>query len=80
MFSSPFIWFIGLTITVPKRYGIISKPFFEKICTYILFLYVFPIFGICAKKAILATVTAQIIGTVLFHLQHSVNTPYREHK
>ena len=80
IFTAPFIWFFGLLITVGKRYGVLSKPFFEKICSYILFLYVFPIFGIPFMLSVVTVYLGQVIGTFLFHLQHSVNTPYRQRK
>jgi hypothetical protein len=38
---------------------------------------IMPVFGISGIKIFLATYLAQVIGTVLFHLQHSVNLPYR---
>ena len=80
LFTSPLVWFVGLHITVAKRYGILSKPFFEKICSSLLCFYVFPIFGIPGWKVFLGTIAAQILGTILFHLQHSVNIPYRKRK
>ena len=43
-------------------------------------IWLIPILGIPPVKFFLLQVVSMIIGTVLFHLQHSVNTSYRERK
>jgi uncharacterized membrane protein YjjP (DUF1212 family) len=62
---------------VAKRYGILSLTFLEKVMSVVLFTWIFPMFGIPALKMWISVIAGQIIGTILFHLQHSVNLAYR---
>ncbi len=78
LFSAPYVWFVGLFYTVAKRYGVFSWTFLEKIISVVLYTWIFPLFGIPAWKMWVSIIAAEIIGTILFHLQHSVNTPYRQ--
>lgn len=80
LFTSPLVWFVGLIITVAKRYGVFSKPFAAKVSSFIATFCIFPLFGVPGYKIMLSTIVAQILGTVLFHLQHSVNVAYRKRK
>lgn len=57
-----------------------SKAFGEKIMSLIFVFFICPAFGIPLLKIALSTYAAQVIGTILFHLQHSVNLPYRQRK
>lgn len=78
--SVPYVWFIGNFYTVGKRYGIFSMSMLEKITSVVLYTWLFPIVGVPAWKMWLSIYFSSILGTVLFHLQHSVNLPYRERK
>lgn len=77
-FTAPLVWFVGLVFTVPKRYGVFSLTFLEKLMSIVIYTWVCPLFGIPALKMWLSIIFAQILGTILFHLQHSVNLAYRE--
>lgn len=77
-FTTPLVWFVGLAFTVPKRYGVFSLTFLEKLMSIVVFTWVFPLVGIPALNMWLSIIFAQILGTILFHLQHSVNLAYRE--
>lgn len=78
--SLPFVWFIGLIYVTAKRYGVLSLTFFEKVMSVVGFSFILPYFGIPAFEMWLSVYIAQMIGTILFHLQHSVNLPYRARK
>lgn len=80
-FSTPLLWF-GLMIgVVAKRYGVFSKAFLERICSVLYHLVIYKIFGLeLSIGHALSIYFGLIIGVILFHLQHSVNTPYRERK
>lgn len=74
------MWFFGLFYVVAKRYGVFSFSFFEKILSIVLFVWVLPAFGIPAYELWIADYLTQVLGTVVFHMEHSVNPPYRQHK
>lgn len=74
------LWFAGILFNCAKRYGILSVAVFEKILSVVVYYWVFDWLGFPALEMYLSFHVAAIIGTVLFHLQHSVNVPYREHK
>ena len=74
------MWFVGLYYVVAKRYGVFSKAFAEKIMSMVLVFFILPALGLPIIKVLLSTYLAQVAGTILFHLQHSVNLPYRERK
>jgi omega-6 fatty acid desaturase (delta-12 desaturase) len=80
LFSAPYVWFVALFYTVAKRYGILSLTFLEKVMSVVLYTWIFPIFGISAWKMWISVILTDVIGTILFHLQHSVNSPYRQRK
>ena len=65
---------------IAKRYGILSKPFFEKIASLALVFFIFPLLGVSALNFSISIWGTNLIGTILFHLQHSVNLPYRKRK
>jgi omega-6 fatty acid desaturase (delta-12 desaturase) len=75
--TTPFVWFIGLFYTVGKRYGVFSMTFLEKVLAFAFLTWIGPLIGIPAFEAWLSFYFASILGTILFHLQHSVNVPYR---
>ena len=80
LFTAPFVWFFGTIYVVGRRYGVISKPFFEKIASLALVFFIFPLLGVSALNFSISIWGTNLIGTILFHLQHSVNLPYRKHK
>jgi hypothetical protein len=46
----------------------------------LLYFWIFDMIGLPKLNMYLSLHIAQAIGTILFHLQHSVNMPYREHQ
>ncbi len=79
-FTIPMVWFIGLFPTVAKRYGVFSMSFLEKIASFVLYTCIMPLSGASVVNVWISMILSQIIGTILFHLQHSVNLPYRQRK
>ncbi len=79
-FSVPFIWFIGIFYSIAKRYGWNSLTFLEKSLSVITYTFLMPLVGVPAWKMWLSIYCSSILGNILFHLQHSVNTPYRKRK
>jgi len=75
--SVPFVWYLALHFVIVKRYGFFSWPFCEKICSAILYLFLLPQLGFSVVGICLGNYFGLIIGTIIFHLQHSVNQPYR---
>jgi len=77
----PLLWFVGLIYVVAKRYGIFSRAFFDKFCAVSFHFVIGYIFGVeVGILSFLPPYLGCILGTILFHLQHSVNLPYRQHK
>lgn len=76
-FSVPFAWFVGVFYLVVKRYGVFSMTFLEKTLSVVIYTCLLPMIGIPAWKIWLSIYCSSIIGNILFHLQHSVNLPYR---
>ena len=74
------LWFFGIFFNCLKRYGAFSSAVIEKILSVVVYYWVFDWLGFPVLEMYLSLHAAQLIGTVLFHLQHSVNVPYREHK
>lgn len=68
----PVYWIILMPIFNLYNYGLFSLTILCRILTIILYLYFIP-------NAIISGYIAIIIGGILFHLQHSVNIPYRRH-
>lgn len=54
--------------------------FLEKILSVVIYIWVFPLIGLPSFEMCASIVAAEIIGTILFHLQHSVNVAYRQRK
>lgn len=79
-FSVPFAWFVGVFYLAFKRYGVFSMTFLEKTLSVVSYIWLLPMIGIPAWKMWLAIYCSSIMGNILFHLQHSVNLPYRERK
>ena len=46
----------------------------------VLYTWILPLFGISSWKLWASVILTDVIGTILFHLQHSVNSPYRSRK
>ncbi len=80
LITVPFVWFVLVFPTVAKRYGIFSMTYLEKILSVVLYTWIFPLFGVSALNMWLSMTVSTVIGTGLFHLQHSVNLPYRKRK
>jgi len=78
--TAPFVWFVGLFYGISRKEGIISASFIEKMLSVVIFTWVCPLFGISALGMWITVYMTNIMGTMLFHLQHSVNLPYRERK
>lgn len=77
----PFVWFVGLFYVTAKRYGVFSLTFLEKILSVVVYTWIMPfVFGVPALKMWASIYFANIVGTILFHLQHSVNIAYRQHQ
>lgn len=74
------VWFVLQFIVVARRYKVWSLTFLEKCIAMVVTFGVVPLFGVPVFKFCFFHVFAEVIGTVLFHLQHSVNQPYRERK
>ena len=79
-FTNQALWLFGILANCIKRYGLFSASVMEKILGVIVYVWVFDWLGLPALKMALSLYAAQAIGTIMFHLQHSVNVPYREHK
>ena len=76
----PFIWFIGLVAVVAKRYGVFSKTMLEKLVSLTLYIYVLPKLGVSPYALWFTIYLGEVVGTIVFHLQHGVNMPYRQKK
>jgi len=77
----PFFWFFGLYYVIIKRYGIFSTSMFEKTMSFILYSIIFPkVFGVPAFEMWVTMYFSTVLAIIIFHLEHSVNTPYRETK
>jgi acyl-lipid omega-6 desaturase (Delta-12 desaturase) len=74
----PLVWFVLTFYSVAKRYGLLSLTFLEKVMSVVVFTWVVPLLGVSALKMWVSIYLSSIMGTVLFHLQHSVNVAYRE--
>lgn len=78
LFTIPFVWFIGLYFIIPRRYGVFSKTFLDKILATVLYLFVFPYLGLPSLKLFISLYVTAVLSIILFHLEHGVNVPYRE--
>jgi hypothetical protein len=78
--SVPLVWFVGLFYIVPKRYGFISWSNLEQILSAVLWFWFLPSLGIPVFELWLTNYLSQVLGTVIFHMGHSINKPYRQHK
>jgi acyl-lipid omega-6 desaturase (Delta-12 desaturase) len=79
LFTVQYLWFAGVIYTSIKKYGLFSISIFEKFLSVLVF-YIYWIYDMPVLELYLSLHMAQAFGTSLFHLQHSVNAPYREHK
>ena len=75
--SSPLVWFGLLFVSIVKRYGVFSIEFAQKILSIVIFTWVCPLFGISSLFMWISIYFTNILGTMLFHIQHAVNSPYR---
>ena len=78
LFTSQFLWFFGLIFGIAYQYGVFSKPFLHKILSLMFYFCVLPLAGVPVVKMCISIYAAVLIGTIMFHLQHSVNIPYRK--
>lgn len=78
--TAQLLWFIGVIFNIVKRYGIFSAAVLEKTLSFVVYFWLFGWLGLPAFEMFLCTYVTVTIGTMLFHLQHSVNLPYRQHK
>lgn len=78
LFTSQFSWFVGLIFAIAYQCGIYSKAFAQKLFSLLFYFYLLPLAGVPVLKICIAVYAAVMIGTIMFHLQHSVNIPYRK--
>jgi hypothetical protein len=71
------VWFFGVTANCIKKYGLFSAAIFDKIMSVVL-IYIYYLAGLPAFELYMSAHVGMGLGTVLFHLQHAVNLPYRE--
>jgi fatty acid desaturase len=77
LFTIQYVWFFAVGYNCIKKYGLFSQAVLDKILSVVLYFYIFDLLGLTVLKMYLSLHFAQCIGTILFHLQHSVNIPYR---
>ena len=77
LFTSQFSWFVGLIFAIAYQQGVFSKVFLQKLFSLLFYFYLLPLAGVPVIKICIAVYAAVMIGTIMFHLQHSVNIPYR---
>lgn len=80
IFTAPYAWFVGLLFNNIKRYGLFTSVTFEKVISIISYTFLPGLLGVSAWKMWVSVYCTDLIGTALFHLQHSVNVPYRQRK
>ena len=80
LFTIQYVWFAVVGYNCVRKYGLFSSPVLEKIISVVLYFYIFGLLGLPVLKMYLSLHFAQALGTIMFHLQHSVNIPYRERK
>ena len=76
----PFAWNIGTLFLFIKRYGLISKVTTQKLMSYVLYIFLNQVFNVPLFELCFSIYFASLVGGILFHLQHSVNVPYRKHQ
>ena len=75
--SAEYIWTFGVLYIAIKKYGLFSSACLEKLAAMGSF-YVFWLLDLPILEMYVCLHMAELLGNVLFHLQHSVNMPYRE--
>ena len=73
------VWHFGVFGNCIKKYGLFSVAVLSKICSYLIFVMYYYL-GLPVFELYMCVHLAMAFGSALFHLQHSVNLPYREHK
>ena len=72
--SSIFTWIFYDLFSSVKKYKIFSKVILSKLLSFIFYIFIAP------KELFVSFYLAIVMGFILFHLQHSVNDPYRKHE
>jgi acyl-lipid omega-6 desaturase (Delta-12 desaturase) len=72
-----YIWIAGVLYTCIRKYGLFSLAVFERIASYAVY-YPLYLMGLPVLPFYLSVHAAQGLGSVLFHLQHACNAPYRQ--
>ena len=78
--SIQLIWFLGVFVNCVRKNGMMSWTVAEKIVSLLLYACLFDFMGLPGWKMYWSLHIAMALGTILFHLQHSVNAPYRQHQ
>ena len=73
-------WSLGLFLNAIKRYGVFSLSFIERILSFVISFGLYSWLDWPVFELYLTLYLGQGFGSMLFHLQHSVNLPYRERK
>lgn len=73
------VWAFGVTYISIKKYGLFCQSVLSKALTFTIY-YLLWHYDLFFFEIYMSTHMAEAFGTVLFHLQHSVNAPYREHQ
>lgn len=73
LISLPLAWFIGLFYFIYRRSGIFNQLIFEKTLSIVAYIVIPSLFDISLVRAWLSVSVALIVGSIIFHLQHSVN-------
>jgi omega-6 fatty acid desaturase (delta-12 desaturase) len=74
----PFIWFFASTLPLIGRYGLVSREVLSRLLSFSVDWMVCSYFDVNPLGLCYARLVSAVIGGVLFHLQHSVNAPYRK--
>jgi omega-6 fatty acid desaturase (delta-12 desaturase) len=74
------VWYFGVFFNCIRRYGVLSSAVADKVISFAMYLFIFDWIGLPAWGMYWSLHISMSFGTILFHLQHSVNAPYREHQ
>ena len=75
--SVQLVWFFGVIGNCIKKYGLFSRAILDKILS-VLVIYAYYLAGLPAFELYMSAHVGMGVGTVLFHLQHACNMPYRQ--
>jgi len=76
--SIPFLWFFGSFFYHAKKYGILSMVSMQKFVSFLYAYIMIKYLHIPCFPFLIAIYLSTVFGGILFHLQHSVNVPYRK--